>query len=333
MLKKSNLMLACLLTLAMIPFGGDASPVNTLTPIPAAGERFISLKDVADYYGFSMRVPPGRDIYLQNKPLSLRFEVDSRQCWYNGTLVWLHAPVLKLRGRWVVTEADVRKVIDPLLRTSGYLALRGYHVVVLDPGHGGLDRGARGRHGVEEKRVVLDIAKRARVHLANAGLKVYLTRETDRFIELGDRADQFNGDVFVSIHLNSSTDPDPKGLETYVLASSGYPPTAAPPGPPKSGLIHPGNRFDGANTILGYCLQKALLDKAKGEDRGIRRARFEVLREAQCPAALVECGFLSNSAEEQLMLSDKHREDIALAIAKGILDYIASVKNARGVAP
>lgn len=319
----------------MLAMAAQGGLVGNLRVVIAGGERYVTIKDVATVYGFSVYAPPGRRVYLQSKTRSLEFEIESRQAKFNGTRVWLHSPATKVRGKWAVTETDARKVLAPLLEPSSYLASREYTVVVLDPGHGGDDRGAKGRRNVEEKRVVLDVARRARLHLANAGLKVFLTRETDRFIELGERsakAGRWGGDVFVSIHLNSAQSSAPSGLETFVLATAGYPTTAGTVATRSDRQTYSGNKFDAANTILGYHLQRALVAKAGGEDRGVRRARFMVLRNAPCPAALMECGFVSNAKEESLMLQANHREGIALAIAKGVLDYVDAVKKARVVA-
>lgn len=313
----------------------EAGLVGSLRVIISGGERYVTLKDVAAVYGFSVSAPPGRRVYLQSKTRSMEFEIESRQARFNGTRVWLHSATTKVRGKWVVTETDARKVLAPLLEPSSYLASRDYKVVVLDPGHGGDDRGAKGRRNVEEKRVVLDVARRARLHLANAGLKVFLSRETDRFIELGERSaktGRWSGDIFVSIHLNSAPSSAPSGLETFVLATPGYPTTAGTVASRSDRLSYSGNSYDAANTVLGYHLQRALVSKAGGDDRGVRRARFMVLRNAPCPAALIECGFLSNSKEESLMLQANHREAIALAISKGVLDYVDAVKKARVVA-
>jgi N-acetylmuramoyl-L-alanine amidase len=313
-----------------------AAPLSNARVTSAAGEQYLSLKDVAAVYGLTLRVPLGKKVYLQGKWNSWSFEVDSRQASFNGTMVWLHAPMLKYRGKWMITENDAKSVVDPLMRPYAYLGGRGYRVVVLDPGHGGADAGARGKRGVEEKRVVLDVAARARVHLANAGFKVYLTRETDRFIELDERgikSARWGADAFVSIHLNSAPSSAPKGLETYVLSNVGYPSTSAAARSRGDRTAYRGNRFEHSNTVLGYFMQKALLEKAKGEDRGLKRARFLVLRDAPCPAALVECGFLSNPGEEKLMLDAQHREAIALAISKGIIDYFNAVKKAHVSAP
>ena len=297
-------------------------------------ERYVTLRDFASAYGFSLHGPTGRMIELGSQWTRIRFETDSRQAWFNGLLIWLHAPVVTVQKRWAISETDARKVLEPLIRKNAVLRTQRARVVVLDPGHGGPDRGARGKRGVEEKGIALDIAKRARTHLVNAGLKVYLTRDTDNKIELEDRARKaalWGADLFVSIHLNAALSSSAKGLETYVLAVPGYPPTAAAAGSRVERIVFPGNRNDSVNSILGYYMHKALIDKIKGTDRGLRRARFVVLKNTNRPAVLLECGFLSNSSEESQMLNASHREALALAIAKGILDYSSAIRAAQAV--
>jgi N-acetylmuramoyl-L-alanine amidase len=252
---------------------------------------------------------------------------------YNGMQLWLHMPLRKIRYRWSMTKKDMACVIDPLLRPNLHLRGRGRRVVVLDPGHGGRDRGARGWRAVEEKRVVLDVARRARVHLANEGLKVYLTRDGDRSLSLEERcrkAARWGADIFVSIHMNSSKTAGATGIETYVLAAPEYQSTNA--ARPERGhpMVYPGHTYEEANAILGYFVQRGLLDKLKGSDRGLRRAKFIVLKNAPCPAALAECGFVSNKREAEKMLSRHYRESIALGIVKGVLDYVEAVKRAEG---
>jgi N-acetylmuramoyl-L-alanine amidase len=294
------------------------------------GRRYCLLRDVGAEFQMTYKSTYGGG-QLQTPSQWLEFVAERREATINGTQVWLHYPVLAYRGRPAIAEADVRKTLAPLLTPQRFLARRSAAVVVLDPGHGGEDAGAIGRRNVQEKRVVLDIANRVRVHLANAGMKVYLTRETDRFIPLAERsakAARWGAHIFVSIHLNASATRMASGVETYVLAAPGCPPTAAA----GSGGNYPafgGNVFDEASVMLGYHLQRALLQKTGGEDRGLRRSRFMVLRNAPCPAALVECGFVSNPREEELMLSAAHREKIALGITQGILNYAKEVQAAR----
>jgi N-acetylmuramoyl-L-alanine amidase len=90
-------------------------------------------------------------------------------------------PVIKVRGNWSISDADAQFVVDPLVRPSAYLGSRGARTVVLDAGHGGKDPGTSSRTGYLEKDLVLDIALRARAHLAAAGIRVILTRDGDGF--------------------------------------------------------------------------------------------------------------------------------------------------------
>ena len=309
-----------------------ALPTESLRVVAMGGERYVALRDLAVLYGYDLRMPPGRRVYLRSRWSNLEFEVDSRQARVAGTIVWLHAPVRKVFGRWSVAETDALKVLDPMLAFTDDLARRSYDVVVLDPGHGGADRGARGRRGVEEKRVTLDVAKRVRRHLAREGIRVYLTRETDKTMALDDRckiAAQRKANVLVSIHLNAAPNSRAGGVETYVLTAAGYPSTAAGTGGAAPRTQTSAHAHNEANTLLGFFLQRALVRETGLSDRGLRRARFLVLRNAPCPAALVECGFVSNRDEEEKLLMADFREAIARAIARGVLDYAAAIRNAK----
>lgn len=301
--------------------------------VVSGAERYVPLNELAVAYGYTVQIPPGRHIYLRNKWSSLAFTTDSREANINNIMVWLHLPLTKVHGAWAVTETDMRKVIAPLLRPYAYLNLRGYRTVLLDPGHGGTDRGARGpRLGIEEKRTVLDITRRVRFCLAREGVRVFLTRDGDRPVELDSRAAQaarVGADALVSIHLNSAESSFPRGVETYVMPVAGYPSTSSPVRGPGDRKFTPANNFDHSSTILGYAIQKALLAKTGAPDRGLRRARFVVIKNAACPAALVECGFLSNRAEEQALFSEAYRDKIARGIAQGILNYFNEVKRAK----
>lgn len=296
------------------------------------GKDYVALKDLSRLYGLPLEGPYGRALALSGKGQRLVFTTSGREVMVNGALVWLHEPVVAHRGRWLVRAVDVRKVIDPLVRPSRHLATAGYRVIVLDPGHGGQDTGTKGARSVEEKRVVLDLARRVRTQLVKAGYRVYLTRESDRFIELDERtrkARAWGADLFVSIHLNSAASTAPNGTETFALAAAGYASTAG-------GTVTPaqtGNRHDAANNLLSYFVHKALCTRIVEGDRGLKRARFMVLKTAPCPATLVECAFLSNPREEERMLDDTFRESVALGIAKGIQDYLSAVKRARVEAP
>lgn len=295
-------------------------------------EKYVAVRDLAALYQADLTGPSVQRLTLQNRWNSLIFKVDSREVLVNGTLVWLHEPMSLVRGRWALREVDASRVIDPLMRPEKYLGVVGSRVVVIDPGHGGPDTGARGPRGVEEKRAVLDIARRLRTHLVAAGVKVYMTRESDRFIELDERArraGRLGGDAFISIHLNSAGNASAAGTETYALAAAGYSSTAGG----LSNLSQPGNRYEGANAQLAYQVQKAVTVRVASTDRGVKRSRFLVLKEAPCPAVLVECGFVSNRREEERLLTEEYRESLALGLARGTLNYLNLVKRAKLLTP
>jgi N-acetylmuramoyl-L-alanine amidase len=333
MVRHVHILVAVLLLGAVAPHApGAATTAGPAKVTWVGGKDFVLLSDLARAYTMTASGPVGKQITLRNRYHELLLSVDSREARLDGTAVWLHEPVQPAGGKWAIRAVDVRKMIDPVLNPERYLAQNGYRLVILDPGHGGEDTGARGGRGVEEKRVVLDVCRRVRAILANAGVRVYMTRDTDRFVELTERtrkAKFWGADVFVSVHLNSAGNAEAAGTETYALAAAGYYSTG---GGQKEGN-DPGGKNDAANAVLAYHLQKGLVAKVASTDRGVRRSRFLVLREATCPAALVECCFVSNKAEEEKLLTEEYRDKLAAGIARGILNYLNTVKKARLTGP
>ena len=199
----------------------------------------------------------------------------------------------------------------------------------MDPGHGGSDRGTRGE-STREKDMTLDVARRVQRLLEAAGLKVIPTRTTDETVSLQERVDlttERKADLFISIHFNSGGGAA-SGIETYCVPPAGAAPTASP-------FRHlfdsedescPGNKYDERNVWLAQCVQRSLLRGTGATDRGVRRARFFVIRYATCPAILVEAGFLTNHAEEQRIMTTEYRDQLAKAIAGGILNYKSTVE-------
>ena len=305
--------------------------VRALKAATHAGKRYVALKDLAAMYGLPLTAPGGKTLWIRGQYTSLQFTADGRQAVINGSLLWLHAPVIKVRGDWSISDADAQFVVDPLVRPSAYLGSRGARTVVLDAGHGAKDPGTTGRTGLKEKDVALDIALRVKAHLAAAGVRVVMTRDGDRFWELEDRpylAARGGGDVFVSLHMNAAAARTVQGIETFVTAAENYPPTAESKLGGKYPAV-PNNQFNHSNTALGHQIHRALIGITRAEDRGLKRARFVVLRNSAMPAALVECGFLSNAQEEQKLSTPSYRETVAQGIAQGILNYFAQVIRAK----
>ncbi len=313
----------------------------------------VTLAAFAAAHGLAVEDRAEAGLWLGRRNPTLRLMPGGRRASIRGVQVWLQHPLERVGDDWVLARVDADATLSPLLRPHRYLAgrtpgagapspvfegvpytgARPALVVVLDPGHGGADGGASGPDGLLEKDLALDLARRTRTRLERAGLRVHLTREDDRFVDLADRpalAARLRADVFVSIHLNASDDPSAAGVETYVLSKPGFPSTNHPTGRPSPRWgADPGNAHDAANAILGFLLQRRMLGEGRARDRGLRHARFLVLRQAPCPAALVECGFLTNAGDARRLADEGARARMADAIALGILDYANEVRRAR----
>lgn len=172
--------------------------------------------------------------------------------------------------------------------------------IVIDPGHGGRDPGAIGIGGLREKDVVSSIAYEVASILEQSGFRVILTRADDREIDLDPRvqiAERADADLFVSIHANSISleRPDVNGLETYYYQS--------------------GNR-------LAQVIHQSILRMLNMPDRGVRQARFYVIRNTSMPAVLVETGFVTGAQDARNFGDPTWRQQMSQAIASGILQYV-----------
>ncbi|MFO7937552.1 MAG: N-acetylmuramoyl-L-alanine amidase [Kiritimatiellia bacterium] len=200
--------------------------------------------------------------------------------------------------------------------------------VMIDAGHGGKDPGAISTCGsLKEKDIVLDMALKTGKLLKKAGLKVLYTRTKDKTLSLTERsaaAYKEKADLFLSIHANKASNTNASGFETFVLTPSGYAGTASG-SPPRGWQI--GNKNDYNSNLLGYTLQKQLIEKSDSVDRGLKRQSFFVLRETYCPAALVEIGFLSNPADIGKMKTVKWRSGCAAKLCEGVLEYCRRVDS------
>ena len=172
-----------------------------------------------------------------------------------------------------------------------------FNTVVVDAGHGGKDSGAYRRSGPPEKMVALDVAQRLERKLRESQVKTVMTRDSDVFIPLNDRVAMENKQknaVFVSIHFNDSRKRRARGFETY---------------------YHSGASVDLANRI-----QQKLMTIPNSANGGVHTANFRVLRLANCPAVLVECGYLSNRSEGNQARDSEYRELLADRIAEAIVE-------------
>ena len=298
--------------------------------LSAQTDGSVSLAYIARLYTMQTSTA-GKKIVLKNKWNTIEVETDSRRAWINGVMVWLQHPCRKSGRGWAVREVDFKKGIDPIMRSYSYVPSKVPRMVVLDPGHGGKDTGAIGKRKVYEKKAVLSISKRVKALLEAKKIQVRMTRTGDTYPSLQARCDyaaKMGADLFLSIHADGAADPSANGVETFVLTSPGchssnhYGQTADTS--PCKGNLH-----DSANAILGFSIQSNLVKNSKRSDRGLRRARFAVLKNAPCPAALIECGFVTNPEEEALLIDANYREAVARGIVNGILGYMTLVNRGR----
>lgn len=181
-------------------------------------------------------------------------------------------------------------------------------IIVIDPGHGGVDPGAIGINGIQEKEVTLKVAQemvRLSKTLFDNQIDIHLTRYRDTLISLSDRirlAKALKAELFVSLHCNHATNLSAKGIEVYAYKKKNAHSTQA--------------------IWLAHKLQKELKNQLGFQSRGVKFANFQVLRETAqtCPEVLIELGFLSNKVESEYLLQDHNIQALALAILLGLED-------------
>lgn len=289
------------------------------------GREYVSLASIAAFYGLPAPAPAGpKKFSAAGGGRSIQVEADSREAMLDGVRHWFAFPAKSQGGGAWVSRVDVSHTIEPALRPEKVKGLRPVKTVVLDAGHGGHDNGASSRYGYE-KEFTLDVVRRLRKKLEAAGLRVVQTRNSDSFIELENRprvANRIASSIFVSIHFNSADwKPSANGIETYAIPPLGAPPSGQDTIMARDRQAEPGHALELVNFTLANTVQNALMGKMKSEDRGVKRARYVVLKDAATPAILIEGGFLTNPADAAKIANPAWREAYAAAIAAGILEY------------
>ena len=206
-------------------------------------------------------------------------------------------------------------------------------LVIIDAGHGGQDSGAV-YNGILEKDLTLDVARRvegfARVH----GLRTMLTRSADTFVSLAARADTANREnecVFVSIHFDDGNRAVATGVQTF-YATRQQPKSLIPSWLPFLQPVLPQTVSFESQTLAGF-VQEALVARTHAADRGTRAEQFFVVANVRHPAVLVEGGFLSNADDAAKLTKEEYRQELAAAIAEGIVRYRDTLSQRESGAP
>ena len=262
---------------------------------------------------------------------------------------WRHGVRVPGRVQWVVLAALLALAATVAGVSVGLANTKRQPVVVIDPGHGGADFGARGEAGVLEKDVVLQVARRVGKQLARLGFRVVFTRHRDRFVSLPERteiANRASGGLFLSIHANSAASAKVEGPETYFLSIEASDTEAMRVAMVENQVFRQvGTSPDDSylvGSILGDLIRTEHLRVSgeiaaaiqrrlapSGVSRGVKQAPFVVLVGVNMPAALIELGFLTHPAEERRLGQRDTQHALADSIAGAVATYYGVGRGAQ----
>jgi N-acetylmuramoyl-L-alanine amidase len=308
-----------------------SAPAGSLDRFSINGHEYVRLADWGRLNGLELSWASRLEPRLTGGNTRLGFTVNTQKITANGVNVWISAPVALHNGAPCVALVDVQATLESLLSPVHRTARPS--LICLDPGHGGRDTGNR-EGSRSEKDCTLSLARELAAQLRKAGFKVYLTRSWDTYVELDERIDtarRRGADLFISLHFNAAPASEVRGSEVYCLTPPHTASTNARGEGAHTGAL-PGNLQNDANLQLAWQIQRALISRMGLEDRGVRRARWAVLRPARMPAVLVEGGFMSNPTESRNIASSAWRSQLATAIVEGVCSYakrMAPQKKAR----
>jgi N-acetylmuramoyl-L-alanine amidase len=229
---------------------------------------------------------------------------------------------------WISFHQEKRPAVYKESKATQPQTSKPFAAVVLDPGHGGEDSGAM-CGGVMEKDLTLDVARRVDRLLDSEGVATLMTRLGDSYVSLADRAafgNRVKDSIFISIHFNEDNKPVASGVETYYAAhqinsgstfGSWLPFFSRPP----SNSPNPESQ-----SLAGF-IQEALVARTRSVDRGTQAKQFFVIANVTSPAVLIEGGFITNQDELSKLASEDYRDQLAAAVADGILRYRNAVSQ------
>lgn len=329
------------------------------------GFKYVPLTRVCDVYGLDCKW----DAFLRTATISTRYgnmvlRADSDLILMGNSTRRIDRPVVLYDGavfvplsfaRDSIAQAAARTQPVPYQRAPETVAPKrfGIKTIVLDTGHGGKDAGAVGRaYGTKEKDLALTLSKKVKSMLEASGIRVIMTRNDDTFVSLQNRAAMANrsdADLFVSIHINASKSRNMRGFECYYLSNATDDNARALAAFEDSSL----KLSESSDAMRSSQLDKTLWDMSLTENRaesaelagyicssvgsslavknrGVRAARFYVLKNTNIPSVLVEAGYLSNRLEELQLRDTAVLDRLAEAIVRGILTYRKRYEETEG---
>jgi N-acetylmuramoyl-L-alanine amidase len=319
--------------------GPLAAATRAYESVRLFGTDYVDARQLGQRFGLTAHwLQTGKKLRLKSRWTTIDFAVDRLEITLNGLRLFLGEPVIARANSLWLGRSDAEALLGPILAPTVAKPVPALRTIVIDPGHGGNDPGNRNlRLGLTEKQLTLDVALRLERLLEAQGYRVVLTRTGDRRVELDERtalARRVGADLFIGIHFNAFPQPHINGTETFVMTPRYQPSSPQAERDPK--LIatrHPSNRFDPWNALLGYQMHRQLVEHLKLADRGLKRFRYRVLCTVECPAVLVEAGFLSNDGDGRKIADAAFRQKIAAAIAAGVKANAATLARARAAKP
>ncbi len=318
--------------------------------------QYIPLLRFSNYYSLGLNWDlVSQRIELRKGETSIVMRPNSNFILVNGQAITLEHPVEYRGGSAYIPVESAAYISEKIfeLPEKPVPPPKRYAIktVVIDPGHGGKDPGAIGRYGTREKDVVLDISKRLKKNLEERGLRVYLTRDKDVFIPLYKRAkiaESKNADLFISVHANASKYRLAKGFEVYYLSEATDDNARALAAAENASLDFEKNNISREEAAmatvwdlkltesrrqskeLAYYICNITSDSLNMQNRGVKGARFAVLKGSIMPAVLIEVGFLTNRREESKLKRISFRDEIANAISRSIAEYRSEYERTNG---
>lgn len=323
-----------------------SSPSRPTATVRLGGVEYVDAVAFGTRFGLKSEWSnANRRLVLKSKWTTLELEADTRECAVNGLRVFLGEATRDYKNGIYLSQIDAERFIGPMLLPGlGQTTVPPLRIIMIDPGHGGVDPGMQNKRlKLDEKFLALDTAQRLKALLEAQGYKVFLTRTSDRHLSKNKKEDlrmraemaqRASADLFISIHFNSvaSRADAVTGVETFTMTpryqySTGD--TSDDRDEDEVKQANPGNRNDAWNSLLGYTFHRELLSGLTASDRGLKHARFAVLRLVNCPAVLVESGYLSHDAEAKKIATPAYRQKIADAIASGVRIYANALEGER----
>ncbi len=287
------------------------------------GKKYYAVSDIAKINHLQTR-RSGKRTILSNKNHEFYFTANSQKATYNGIELLLSHPVADHGGKVYISYTDYNTVMLPLLSRKS-LKKQTIRTIYIDPGHGGNDVGAQGRY-YNEKSLTLRLSKKIAAELRKAGFKVVMTRTYDKTLTLDKRVEIAKGgkaDIFISVHFNAAADKSVYGVESYCFTPAG---AASSNSSKIDWSSYSGNNFDRNNFALTYLIHRNIIHNTKALDRGVKHARFLVLKKINCPAVLLECGFITNPNSEKIIGQNNYLDKIAKGVARAMINYRNAVR-------